>query len=913
MKLYYSPTFTGFVYTDTERLMFNERIVDTAALVEEIKLRAGLSSQKKEKFERIVDYYKALTKYMEKNPSNVLKPSFDVDGLGVAKECLKWRDTLTFAGWNKNIAAPSTRLEVIAGVEAYFSDCSLGEELKTVIEAVKSKCLLTKDLEIETLIDWHLFSPLEVELLESLSERGVNITVKEISAHKSCALLSILEVLAATDEKKVSIKKDDSFNILHFEEQDEALKYLTLQKPESYDVWINSDNKTMDAWLSLEGKPLSGSRIQGGLPQVTQLLSIGLSTLASPMNLKNMIEWLNVPVSPLKSSLRNKLQAKIAREGGYYNDKCRKIIKDYVECTYDFVELDEPERTKKIQSEIKKREDVVKNFLPDINAVEIQSDGTVSVQRAFNLTKALYDWCKRKIAILSDDIQKVQLGMVKNECEAVINMLETETNERISYVRLMTFVSNLKAGVDILQYEAEEGTRTVINNPGQLSCEVKSLIWCDFYNETEETLKYDFLLPGEKKVFNKILKLWDEDIEREYNQKIKLLPFLMADKVTLVVIDRKVTEDVEKHPIFIQLENKVENLVEFIQQPDVNKEFKSLLKGPIPVNNGIEESAEGIAIEKANLIKWPEHETYSSFEQIVYNPFDYAFSYLARIKACGNSSLSKENQANGIVAHAVIERLFNKKDDIEGSGTVPYIKENINNNFEKVFTDMVNGYGAVLLSKENILNLSNYQSKVSDCVNRLVKVIEDNNLHVLSCEPWLENKEMNFEGGIKIGGYLDMVLADEEGNPIVFDFKWSPRKEDKFKKIIEENKSIQLELYKYLTKELAGKEAKAVAYVVLPEVTVISAQNFTGENILNVSIKESDKALLPKLKNSYKYRRNQIKGGFIEEATGFAPSDITYQNDVEGENLISLEFDGKREPKKHPKDYAEYEFFKARK
>lgn len=61
------------------------------------------------------------------------------------------------------------------------------------------------------------------------------------------------------------------------------------------------------------------------------------------------------------------------------------------------------------------------------------------------------------------------------------------------------------------------------------------------------------------------------------------------------------------------------------------------------------------------------------------------------------------------------------------------------------------------------------------------------------------------------------------------------------------------------------------------------------------------------------YRRTQIKSGFIEEATGFAPSDIAYQNDVKKENLIPLEFDGVIEPKKHPKDYPEYEFFKARK
>ena len=241
------------------------------------------------------------------------------------------------------------------------------------------------------------------------------------------------------------------------------------------------------------------------------------------------------------------------------------------------------------------------------------------------------------------------------------------------------------------------------------------------------------------------------------------------------------------------------------------------------------------------------------------------------------------------------------------------IKENIKNNFETVFTNIINGYGAILLSKENVLNLPNYKAKVSDCVNRLVKVIEDNHLHVLACEPKLIRSDMHFENEIRIEGDADMILADEQNNPVVFDFKWSPGKEDKFKKLIKENKSIQLELYKYLTNKLAGKDAEKIAYVVLPEVIVISAQNFAGENILQVSVQNPNEQLLPKLKNSYKYRRTQIKSGFIEEATGFAPSDIAYQNDVEKENLIPLEFDGVKEPKKHPKDYPEYEFFKARK
>ena len=913
MKLFYCPSYTGFVYTDKTKLMFNQKIVDTAGLVEEIKLHAGLCTDQKEDIERTVDYYKAMKSYMEKNPKNVLKASFDVDGLSVAKQCLTWRDTISFAGWNKNIAAPSTRMEVLAGVEEYFSDISLGEDLKTVTDAVKNGCLLPENLEIETAVDWKLFSPLEVELLEALLKRGVCISVRELPKKASNALSSIIKALESTSDKEQIIEKDDSLNILHFEEQDEALKYLSLQKPDSFDVWINSDNKAFDDWLYLEGKALSGSRIKGGLPQITQMLSIGLGTLASPMNLKNMVEWLNVPLSPLKITFRNKLEAKIAREGGYYNEKCKKIIEQYINCENEFSELTEDERAKKIKEESKKREELVSHFLPDINIPENRTDGSVSKNKAYDFTKALYDWCGTHIAIMSDEMQKAQLSLVRNECAAVLSMLETETDERMPFNKLMAFVSDLKAGVDMLQYEAEVGSRTVISNPGQLASPAKSIIWCDFYNEPKETLKYDFLLPGEKEAFKKSISLWDEDTEREYNCQIKMLPFQLTEKVTLVVIDRKVTEDVETHPLYIQLQKKIKNLDEFTQNPDVNKEYKSLLEEATVLDNGIEGEVEGITIKNAKLIRWPDHETYSSFEQIVYNPFDYAFGYLAGISALGNSSLPKVYQAYGTCAHAVIETLFNKYDDIESSGTVSYIKENIKNNFDKVFNDMVNGCGAVLLLKENLLNFPNYKSKVFDCVNALVKFLEDNKLHVLACEPWLENKEMGFEGGIKIGGYADMILADEQNNPIVFDFKWYPGKADTFKKKIEENKSLQLELYKYLTKELAGSEAKAVAYVIIPEVTVVSAQKFAGDNTVKVTVKDADEQLLPKLKNSYKYRREQISNGFIEEATGFAPDMITYQNDCEDKNLISLEFDGVREPKKQPKPYPQYEFFKGRK
>ena len=253
---------------------------------------------KKEDIKRAVDYYKAMKTFMTKNSSNVLKDPFEVDGLSVAKECLSWRDTLTFAGWNKSIKSSSKRLQVLAGIEEYFEDKSLGEELVFIIESVKNGCMLPENLSIETPFDWKLYSPLEVELLEVLQKRGIEISIRPVTQKENNALAKIISVLETESEKSISIDKDDSFNILHFEEQDDALRYLSLMNPETYDAWINSDNKELDNWLFLEGKPVSGSKIKGGMPQITQLLPIGLGILASPMDLKNMVEWLNVPLSP---------------------------------------------------------------------------------------------------------------------------------------------------------------------------------------------------------------------------------------------------------------------------------------------------------------------------------------------------------------------------------------------------------------------------------------------------------------------------------------------------------------------------------------------------------------------------------------------------------------------------------------
>lgn len=890
MKLYYSPSFTGFVYTDLTEVMFNEKIVDTRALVDLIKLHAGLRNEKNESINRIVNYYKAVKKYMEKNPENILKASFEVDGMALAKECLKWRDALTFADWNRNVKYTSDRMKVLSEIEQYFTDKSLGEELAEIIDAVKSNCILPENLEIVSLLDYKLFPPLVVDLFEALISRGIYISTKEFS-EKNNALSSIIDLIESSNESAVQIKKDDSFQVLHFKEQDDAFKYLSLRPADEYDLWINSDNKVLDNWLRLEGKPSSGSNIKGMLP-ITQMLSIGLRTLASPLDIENMISWLSIPVSPIDERLRRNLKKKIIKNVGYYNEECKEEINDYINCKNKFELSDEENR---LSYERNKRKLVIENFLPSTGELGVLSNDTVTFEKVKTFTEKLFSWCGKQIALIKDEMQRVQIEIVRNECYAVLNILNEEKEDTFTFLKLMDYVSTLSDGIELPFCEAQIGCRTVISNPGQINSPVKKLIWCDFYNEPVEKSMYDFLLPSEKEELKKVVKLWEEDKEREYNRKIKLLPFLLSEKITLVVVDKVLNENTEKPSMHIQMEKKIENFSDFVKYPNITEEYEELVENVSIVDNRMDENDEFLKLENASLIQWPEKESYSSLEKLVNDPVDYIFLYLAEIKPIEKIGKNSLNLTKGNVVHRVIKDLFNSGSKTERIGTEEYIKDN----FDNVFLKNVNAYGATLLLRENSIGLGTYKSQVKECVDKLAELIKKNKLHVEECE---QSKEAVLTNNLKINGRLDMTLSDEHNDLVVFDFKWTNKK-DNYVELLKENKSIQLELYKYLIKESDDRNVKAVAYVILPSVTVISTEQFIGDNAISVTIKEED--LVKKIENSYHYRKSQISDGNIDI------DNVVYQRDVEEEDLFPLEEKKPEEKKKN--DYSDYKLFKKRK
>ena len=891
MKLFYNPSFTGNAYVNFEKtpVMFDAKVVNTAGLCGIIRLHAGICSEVKDYGTRFVDYYAAMKKFMAKNPKNTLAASFKIDSLNTAKKCLEWRDTLAAAGWTKASPAPTERMKVLSGVEEFFDDKSAGEELLELIAQIEGGCTLP-ELEIHTSSYYEDFSPAEVRLLNALIERGVTFKAddKKLESNNISKVLSILE-----GGKGIKLdSNDESFEIWKFAERDEAIKYLSLLDASDFYVWINADNKEFDNWQKLEGKKTSGSEISG-IPQTAELLAIGLTMFERPLNIYNIVEWLNTSINPLSDYFRKKLAEKICKSGGYYNDGCRAFINKQIE--------EYPDLKEKIEK-----------FLPDINQPYFD-ETDIEVAAIKDFVQNLRKWCAQKIALNKDgDAVVDQLGYVINQADTLLLLLEEIGETAIPYSSIEAMSSIILNNVSMKQYSAQAGCKNIINSYADFCDEADKTIWCDFYQSGDSgKLTYSFLSPIEKEAFQESLSLWDTLKERDYLRKLLLTPFAKTKKkLVLVTIDKIGSAPAPKSPVYIQLEKyfadkkKPNDFSKNLLKPFVKEKTldAALFKAIKKIDNRMENNQEFVEIKNTDYIKdnWSEYQSSTSLESLIPHPLDYVLDTYVAFKSNALDQLNDLSTTKGKVAHKVIQLLFSPKKEEKDSGTPAYIRTQIDKHFDEIFEDTVQSEGAILLTKDSKLELQQFKKQLSASLEGLLKGISENKLHVVACEKsvgYQQEKDSDkvirhgFIGELDTKGFIDMQLEDPEGNPYIFDFKWTTS--DRHAQKLKENKSIQLALYKDLIEQETKRKVKAVAYYLLPLARFVSTSDLKGALNLSHILTESERAskdLLKEIQNSYKYRKEEILSGKLEETAGWAKEDITYEQQRDDLGLLPMDY-----------------------
>ena len=869
IKIIFNPFYGNHVYVDFDKRnsVIGEKHVNGSELINELQLRAGLTSVISDDMERTARYMKAINSALNDaaNPHvKIFRSSFDNDRLGVATTLLGWRDTLIKMAWSPEKYTKSPKLNALIDIEKYFDCPGLADCRKELLEKMESKQVSLEDLSIESILPNDKLPYYFSRLLNAAADCGATVTYSDrpLPAASEGTVLRLLQEYLL-EGKKVNLSdmnNDDSIKLYRLHNADDALRYAALSHP---DVISAKDSVLIREVFRAKNLPLTRTT-DTSVPQVVRLLPLALSLRKRYVDVNSLLAFLSIEPNPLSSlkvkvtssdkesfvSVNRLLREHLLSKGGF-GEEWYDVLNGEM---YDW-EGQPVKKTNKILELIAKMESY---------------DGTMTKEELDTILKQLMSWSTKDMD---------SRGALLRYCRFVKCLIEDD--ETIEVDSLIRWLSSVAAPAANSIQPAEVGSCDMIETPSSLTDQVDCMCWADCWHNGKTTNELDFLSPIDIEEMGVAI----DSAQKLYeSQRMAIAYGLSKVKSRLVILTcNKVDGELaQEHPLMIELKT----LCGLKEDSCSDEDFTSLFD----INGKPERKIEHKVNEEhfKNLRKSIEDgglrrkcESYSSLDKLINFPFDYVMDYLLHWNAYGVDAMPDIAMVKGKVAHRYIELLLkDSKFDLAKA------KDIHNNNFDERVKSCIEENGLVLNLDENRLACSSYLTALKSAVTSLLKFIEDNKLTVVSMEEKIDTK---FDVIGDFTGSIDLLLSNEEGDLVVVDMKWSEGKT--YKERLEKGDILQLALYRKAL-ELKGHNVVGVGYFVLPQRKFFtSSDSFTQSDIVELveGINLGDYFKLAC--NSYKYRMKQIEQGVIEDAEGAALADIQYHNDMHAENLYPLKTD----------------------
>ena len=872
MKIVYSPFYVGSYYMNMQarQVALDFQVLETQRLLSQLALHAGIHQQIPSFPERLTSYHKALLEYDKYNEDNIFHRSIKIDSMSVAKTLLRWRDHLALCGWSEDITLQGcTRLNTLAEIDGYYQDDGLASLLKKLTRQIRS--MEAGDINVPfTFKELIIEIPCQLDLLPDYIK----------------PMLKSLQNLGTTIEEKAddSTSSPETITEIHFSQLWKAEAWLTWLQPTTYDVWINTNNKRLDNWFHMSGNPVCGSEMTGTNPQITQMFLLAIQLVQRPLNVNTLLQYLFLPECPLNGLFCKKLARKIVSEGGFCNEKVQECINAYIEREFKAEDDGTPQQRTQEQ-----REEEYTKFLPfDLRKddstlpLAVESDA-VNIKELLEFLSSISSYASSRAVIITAgqpyDARIAQLRTVAEMTDALLRQIHTLEVEEMSFTTLSQWAQSLYEDGDFTLYSAQVNSRSVINQPANMIDKAEKTIWCDFYGDVSTTLSTEFLSNNEmEQLKNQGILLWDKQHESDLIHLMIARPICKTTgELTIITCEQQGATRLPLHPLYRQLP--------FITKTENGDElYKSIATKKIEaIDNHREEDNKEIRFDAENHpVNWRSVESFSALEKLLQDPFDYFMNYTLQFTDVSETEI-KISLTYGNVAHEVIETLFTA--DRNGASLSDYV----DSHYEEEFNRALLKKGALLLLPEHHLDRERLKYQLRGCVRKLATIILENGLTVIQCEQ-KEEQNLGFDNGIILQGYIDMLLRDEAGNDVIFDLKWTPKKE-KYKIVLEKNRALQLAIYKdMLLHHENPSQSVRTAYFEMPKGKLFSTETFSGENCELITPKQQSDTMA-QLRNGYAERVKEINEGRIETADNLPICDLEY---AQAGNVYPLDEEGRR-------------------
>lgn len=874
MTLYYNPAYSSSPYRKAaSKVEFGNIYCGDVQLLQRLLFYAGVPYRPVANEERIAHYHANIQH--EITSDSPFYKSFKTDSAGMSRSVLAWRDALVEVGWDvKSYSGSSIKLSLLRDIEP--EDMPMGEAdyWYTLIQIASAGRILPEGVNVVVTCSEQQVKPHIVHILAKQQEFGV--VVEYCAENKPCAegnLGKIQEaIITQSNDKIVLDNNDETFRYISFTNEDDALRYVATEPIVKSAVYFCSKPKRFDNTLRLLGKPTIGSSMAAGSPQVVQLFMLGNGLFEYPLNIHRIIEWLNLPISPIDVKLRQKLCNALAESGGINNKEWNEAKDKYLSS------VDDEEDKKRFAKQV----DI---FLP------IPQSDIVDVESVKSFNENLCKWVAQRIAMKDfdySDIVREQLAAIESYCSTLIKMLENAP-EGLTFLDLQLWCKNIAQPSVYGQYDAEVKSHTTIKTMGDIHDVAEGIVWFPAEDVGVAAYPFEMLNDAEySEVKATGAMLYSRAQHTLMNQTAMQRLLLNTKRLIIIEAENSNGSKVARHPLVLQLNERIKGGLKSITQ------HKSLSKDYTVTDRQVcNQSDNPILIELEKEVTLKERheryedeakqaESYSSLSQLIEHPFTYVCERCADLKDQAMPSAQDLNRTLGNVAHLIIEKVFDGK-------SIKEARDYFETKYETIFEESVNEKGLLLRLPEYAIDLRRLKSNMLKALVELDKVITDNGLTVDACEyDFKQAKWAEAGDGVSLGSRADMLLSDAFGGKVILDFKYSTSRKF-YTELIENNHTLQLEFYRYMAKQEFGVETNVrVAYILLPDVTILTADKFKGIDTITLKRERAYFNVMNEAANSYRLRWGQLKAGRIERVEGCSIGTGEYAEQATKRNLFPL-------------------------
>lgn len=892
MTIYYNPAYSATPYRSRENgVEVGNVYCGNLQLLQRLLFYAGVPFLPASNEKRVAYYHASMQGKV--GASSPFYQSFKTDSAGMSRAILCWRDALVEVGWNvKSYTGNSIKLSLLRDVEPADMPKGEADYWNQLIQIASVGRILPEGANVVVSCSEQEIKPHIANILAKQQEFGVE--VEYCADRKPYAVGNLGEIQAAiiskSQDKIVLGKNDNTLRYVSFMNEDDAMRYVATEPIDRSVVYFCSNPKRFDNTLRLLGKPTIGSSMAACSPQVVQLFMLGNGLFEYPLNVHRIIGWLNLPITPIERGLCRDLCKALTDSGGINNAEWNDAKDKYLATIED-------EKDKK---RFAKQVDV---FLP------IPQSDIVDIESVKSFNENLRKWAVQQLAMKDSnysDIVKEQIASIESYCSTLIKMLENAP-EGLTFLDLQLWCKNIAQPSTYTQYDAEVCSHTTIAAMGDLHDVADCIVW--FPAEDSGVVAYPFEMLNNAE-YSEVEAAGAMPYSRAQhtlmNQAAMQRLVLNTKSLTIIEAEKSNGEKVARHPLVLQLNERIEGgLISIAEHKALSDEYTATdhqvinqSENPILVELGDHANLKERHERYADYAK--QAESYSSLSQLIEHPFTYVCERCAGLKDLVMPSAQDLERTLGNVAHLIIEKVFDGK-------SVKKACDYYKTEYETIFEESVNEKGLLLRLPEYAIELRRLKLKMKEALDKLAETIINNGLTVEACEYEFKQAKWAEAGdGVTLGGSrADMLLSDKYEGKVIFDFKYSSKSSKSRKTEVEENRALQLEVYRYMAKQEFGKDTNVrVAYVLLPDVTILTADDFDDIYAITLKSERAGSNVMREAANSYRLRWEQLKAGKIERVEGCATGTGEYAVQEAYKGLFPLSvYDKKYSEDKFDKGY----------